>query len=310
VLGIPDFRLAPDPYISFQDEYEKARILEEAAGRLSFEDLVRFYWEVTPDVPKAAAGRYVRYALDGEKRGHACLQELDAFARRPVTAEACLDLGCGTGGFLLAAADRFRTVVGADVALRWLVVARKRLPANANILLACCSAERLPFADQAFDAAVGLHLLEHSANPRAVLSETARTLKRQGLFFFSTPNRFSLGPEPCVRVWGVGFLPRRLAPAYVRLVRGIPYRNIRLLSAFEIRRRLAVAGLDGTLSAPRIPDHELRLVSRPARALIAIYHALRRLPLFSSLLRLLGPALQVIGRRQPSGLEPSRPGAV
>ncbi len=78
LFGIPDFRLSPDPYISFEDEYRKAGLLAEAAGRVSFEELVRFYWEITPDVPRPAAERYIRYALSGEERGQACLAVMDA----------------------------------------------------------------------------------------------------------------------------------------------------------------------------------------------------------------------------------------
>ena len=57
VYDIPDFRLSPDPYISFEDEYKKVRVLADEAGRVSFEALVRFYWEITPDVPRSATER-------------------------------------------------------------------------------------------------------------------------------------------------------------------------------------------------------------------------------------------------------------
>ena len=77
VYGIPDFRLYPDPYISFEAEYQKAGQLAEQAERLSFDALVRYYWEITPDTPRAATERYVQYALSGEERGQACLEELD-----------------------------------------------------------------------------------------------------------------------------------------------------------------------------------------------------------------------------------------
>src|SRR3970040_570659 len=77
VFGIPDFRLAPDPYISFVEEYEKARVLAEEAERRSFEELVRFYWQMTPGVPPEAVARYTRYALDGERRARVYLNAVD-----------------------------------------------------------------------------------------------------------------------------------------------------------------------------------------------------------------------------------------
>jgi ubiquinone/menaquinone biosynthesis C-methylase UbiE len=297
VVGIPDFRLWPDPYISFEDEYRKARLLAEEA--VSFEALVRFYWEITPDVPRSAAERYIRYALNGEERGATCIEAIEAQVGGRWTGHACLDIGCGTGGFLLAAQQRFRMLVGADVALRWLVIARKRLAhAGGHVTLVCCSAEHLPFPEETFEGVVGLHVLEHTADPQAILCETIRTLKRNGLCFFSTPNRFSLGPEPCVRVWGVGFLPRFLASTYVRLIKGLPYKHIRLLSYYELRRFLSHSGLrEWTVSPPRIAEYEQKTVSDFARLLIGVYHAFRKLPIFSSFLRLFAPFLQIVGRK-------------
>jgi 2-polyprenyl-3-methyl-5-hydroxy-6-metoxy-1,4-benzoquinol methylase len=299
VFGIPDFRLFPDPYISFEDEYEKARLLAEKAERLSFEALVRLYWEITPDVPQAAAERFIRFALSGEDRGKACLETVDAHGGGHWSGQACLEMGCGTGGFLLAARQRFHTLVGADIALRWLVIAQKRLTSVCgHIILVCCAAEHLPFPDGIFDCVVGLHVLEHTQDQQAVLSETTRTLKRSGRCFFSTPNRFSLGPEPCVRVWGVGFVPRSLAPAYVWLIKGVPYRHIRLLSCFELRRLLTRSGLqEWTISPLRIAACEQQSMTGFTRVLIAMYHALLERPVFPFFLRLLGPLLCVVGRK-------------
>jgi hypothetical protein len=118
------------------------------------------------------------------------------------------------------------------------------------------------------------------------------------LCFFSTPNRFSLGPEPCVRLWGVGFLPRLLAEGYVRSVKGISYRNIHLLSYFQLRRLLSRSGLRHWMISPaRITECEQKLLSRFGQALITVYHALRNLPFCSYLLRIVGPFLQISGRR-------------
>jgi uncharacterized protein YbaR (Trm112 family) len=107
LFGLPDFRLSPDPYISFEDEYEKARILADKASRVSFENLVRFYWEITPEVPHAAVERYVRYALSGEDRGNACLEALDNHVAGCWAGQTGLEIGCGTGGFFSARRSDF-----------------------------------------------------------------------------------------------------------------------------------------------------------------------------------------------------------
>lgn len=304
VCGIPDFRLSPDPYISFEDEYDKARRLADEAERCSFEALLYFYWKITPDVPRPMAERFIRYALTAEERADPCLATMDdragdARAGRQWTGARCLEVGCGTGGFLMATRERFGALVGADIALRWLVIARKRLEgADSNLTLVCCSAEALPFADGAFDAVVGLHLLEHASDPQAVLSDTVRTLEPNGWCYFSTPNRFSLGPEPNVRVWGVGFVPRSVASRYVTLWKGITYRNIRLLSSVELGRMLARSGLrTWSMSPAPLAKCEQQTLPGPVQRIVRLYHRLREVPIVRHLLLAIGPLLQVVARK-------------
>src|SRR5262249_32649648 len=149
-----------------------------------------------------------------------------------------------------------------------------------NVPLLCGNAEYLPFPPEHFDHVVGLDVLEHSQQQDRLLEESARVLKPGGALFLLTPNRFSLRPEPCVRVWGVGFLPRKWMSRYVRWVRQIPYENVRLLSCFEIRRRLWRAGFPSVrLALPRIDIGDLGRFSRWERWQIALYEALRRWPL-------------------------------
>lgn len=304
VCGIPDFRLSPDPYISFEDEYDKARRLSEEAERCSLEALVRFYWQITPDVPRPMAERFIRYALTAEERADPCLATMDnraadARAGGQWTGARCLDVGCGTGGFLMAARERFDALVGVDIALRWLVIARKRLArVGNNLTLVCCSADALPFPNGSFDAVVGLHLLEHTADPQSVLCDTVRTLERDGWCYFSTPNRFSLGLEPNVRVWGVGFVPRSVASRYVMLWKGIAYRNIRLLSSVELGRMLARSDLGAwSMSPAPLAQCEQQTLPGPARRIVRLYHLLREVPVVRHLLLAVGPLLQVVGRK-------------
>ena len=138
-------------------------------------------------------------------------------------------------------------MAGVDIALRWLIVARKRLDEEglAHVPLACGCAERLPFADRTFAGVVAGDVIEHVADQAATLAEAHRVLRPGGRLFLASPNRFSLAPEPHVQVWGVGFLPRRWMAAYVRWASGRDFRAIRTLG----HRRMETAAASGARSA-------------------------------------------------------------
>ena len=62
-----------------------------------------------------------------------------------------LDVGTGTADLAVVVAGQGIRAVGVDIALRWLVVARRRAElAGVDIDLICCNAEHLPFADGTF----------------------------------------------------------------------------------------------------------------------------------------------------------------
>src|SRR5207253_3900557 len=115
--------------------------------------------------------------------------------------------------------------------------------AGLAVNLVCCCADYLPFSRGRFDTVTAVSLLEHAGDAPAILNECARVTKNGGRTFILTTNRFSIAPEPHVRVWGVGFLPRRWMPAYVKWRSGLAYEKKRLLSCFEIRRFFRKAGL-------------------------------------------------------------------
>src|SRR5229473_5559142 len=62
VLGIPDLRVYEDPLIPLQDDYRKAEKLWIQAERLSFPELVRYYWSLPtyPDTPPDLRERFIR----------------------------------------------------------------------------------------------------------------------------------------------------------------------------------------------------------------------------------------------------------
>ncbi|HEY3227784.1 MAG TPA: class I SAM-dependent methyltransferase [Roseiflexaceae bacterium] len=106
--------------------------------------------------------------------------------------DIALDNGCGTAKHAVWNADRVRLMVGSDPATLFADAAVQR------VALAKADSRRLPFADNSFDKAFSIDVLEHF--PRdvidAYLAETARVLRPGGrlLVFSNTSDRSSLQP--------------------------------------------------------------------------------------------------------------------
>ena len=296
VLGIPDFRLYEDPLIPLEDDYRKGEKLQRAAEERTFAELVAYYWTLPtyPPTPPDVSARSIHHVTTDAKR-------IAGYADLLGTGRRFLDLGCGAGMLARAMHDRFSVCVGADVGFRWLVVARRGLeeaglPAN----LICCCADHLPFADGAFDTVASVSLLEHVANAPAVLGECARVLAPAGRVFVWTTNRFSLAPEPHVRIWGVGFLPRRWMPAYVRWRRGLAYDKKHLLSRRELARGLNRANLPvHHFVVPIVTDPDLAAMGRAERVLARVWSVVSRVPRLGRLFLGVFPVLQVVATRRP-----------
>lgn len=134
----------------------------------------------------------------------------------------------------IAATRTYRTVIGVDVALRWIVMGQQRLrETGVNAFLVCANAESLPFKTGAFDAAAADSVIEHVSDSRKMRDEVLRILKPGGPWFFVTNNRYSALPEPHVRLWGFGFLPRSIMEPVARKLRKTPYKA-RLHSRSEL----------------------------------------------------------------------------
>jgi 2-polyprenyl-6-hydroxyphenyl methylase / 3-demethylubiquinone-9 3-methyltransferase len=101
-----------------------------------------------------------------------------------------LDIGCG-GGFLAEEFARLGCqVVGVDPSAVSIETARRHAAATGlDVDYRVGTGEQLPVADGEFDLAYCCDVLEHVADLDAVISETARVLKPEGIFLFDTINR-------------------------------------------------------------------------------------------------------------------------
>ena len=161
-----------------------------------------------------------------------------------------LDLGCGTGVFLRAAADRGAQVVGIDAAEGLLAIARERVP---EADLHAGDMQELPFGDDGFDVVTGFSSLFFADDMTRALSEACRVTKPGGTVLaqvFGRPERCSLevmkraivpllgleGDEP--PYWRFDMLEQRRARGRADAARVL----LRVLGVRVRRRRRAAAG--------------------------------------------------------------------
>ena len=291
VIGIPDFRLRPDPWIGFEADREKGLALEADTADADFETTVRAYWARTPGTPADHAERFTQFVVGAEPRA---AEWLAGVAPSEPPAGWWLDVGCGTADMVLAGLRRGQPMVGVDIAFRWLVVARRRLQrAGVQAPLVCCNGEHLPFDDASFRRVVSLGTLEHCLDAKAVVEESARVLEPDGRLHVRTVNRFSLLPEPHVGVWGVGFVPRRWADAYVRWRSGQRYEHHRPLSTRELRRFARTSGLRHVRlgAASLLAADRTRL--GPLAAVAPFYEMVRSAPAIGRVVSWTAPLLQL-----------------
>ncbi len=305
--GIPDLRTAEDGYLPNAEDWEFALRLDAAYDRLDFRGLLDFYYDLCPEVTPDLQARQVGHILTSGPRSWAWAEALGP----GLPGGPWLDLGCGSGSFLAATAGDREGLVGLDVAMRWLLVARKRLDEAGlgSVGLVCGNAERIPFGDQTFAAVVAGDVIEHVADQAATLAEAYRALMPGGRLFLASPNRFSLAPEPHVGVWGVGYLPRRWMEAYVKFVRRVDFRAIRTLSYAEWTRTIARSPFGrGSIRAPILAPSDMDHAGPITRAMGLAYNRLASTRVGQAMMRRVGPLFHVVATRPvPPGPTPPPP---
>ena len=305
VAGIPDLRVFPDPYIDVDADHAKGLKVADQLHKLSFQELIEYYYDITSVVPPKHAKLYARGLMAAAPRAEAALEswEKELASGGPSSDATLLEIGCGTAPLLVAAAPRCAKVVGVDIAFRWLVLARKRLDeAGLDVPLICACAEALPFRDESFDRVVADSTLEVVKEQHTTLAEANRVLRPGGALCISTPNRFSIGPDPHTGVWGGSWLPQNLTAAIVRRQGGIPPKR-KLLSAAGLRRSIRSAGFTRpTVMLPDVPEGQRKMFTGVARFAVNGYCLARRLPVSAQLLHAIGPVLHAVATKPSTTL--------
>jgi ubiquinone/menaquinone biosynthesis C-methylase UbiE/uncharacterized protein YbaR (Trm112 family) len=300
IFDIPDLRIFPDPYIDMESDRAKGLRLEARFEELNFEQLIDYYYSITSVVPAKHARQYKRGLLSGVARAEGALASWENISEKGQESrtEGLLEIGCGTAPLLVAAAPFFSSLVGVDIALRWLVVAKKRLvEAGLDVPLICACAEALPFPDAVFDRVVADSVIEHVIDQEQTFAECYRVMRPSGHLFVATPNRYSLGPDPHVGIWAGSLLPKPVLSTYVRWQGGIPPKR-RLLSARSLAKLIHSAGFRANrIQLPEVSDGQRRHLGKAMNLLVNLYQTAKNLPISRQLLFFIGPLLHAVAEK-------------
>ena len=115
-----------------------------------------------------------RYSEEQEAKYQAALKNLD------VNRGVVLDVGCGSGLFFSHVADKAATVVGVDVSLGLLQLAKERAKNYSNVYLVQADADHLPFKLDLFSHVFAFTVLQNMPNPTQTLEGFKLVAKREG----------------------------------------------------------------------------------------------------------------------------------
>jgi ubiquinone/menaquinone biosynthesis C-methylase UbiE len=169
-------------------------------------------------------------ALQLLRRGQALANCTDEPNQEPLR---LLDLGCGMGGFAVAAALEGAQVVALDYNPAYgsiTVLRAARYGLHLPVMVA--AGEAVPLPAQSFDAVTCWDVLEHVQSPDLLLAELARVLRPGGVLLLTAINRLAFR-DPHYHLPLLNWLPRPVGEAVVAVL------GRRKGGAFRDRQRLS-----------------------------------------------------------------------
>ena len=127
------------------------------------------------------------YVQVQQEKASQLLDDLDRHF--PLNGRVVVDLGCGPGGIAYFLSQKGAKVIGIDVTLPFLKHAVSY--GEDALLFVGGDAHALPIKSGSIDLVLVIDAIEHVSNPRQVIGECCRVLKKGGLFFAAFPPFYS-----------------------------------------------------------------------------------------------------------------------
>jgi ubiquinone/menaquinone biosynthesis C-methylase UbiE len=271
---------------------EIANQLAERASELTVEALLKMKTELTAPseasataTMNAAQRRFNRRYRNVESEVMACGQAgivhkvapyLASIGHRPLGGVWALEAGGGHGHFLADFASMYHNVILADCSLTLIIIARRNAEERGvtNVHYIRCDATLLPLASDSMDWIHENNIIEHVADPQALVSEGTRVLSQRGVYVIVSPNRYPITPEPHFRVPLFGAVPRPVRRWLIPRVRGVSSEaGTDLRSLGQLRSYLRGAGEEDVpiFFLPRQLEYTVRrtVVRRIVRVLLS-----------------------------------------
>jgi ubiquinone/menaquinone biosynthesis C-methylase UbiE len=120
-----------------------------------------------------------------------------------------IDMGCGTGNYTIALANRGLNFYGVEPSEKMLDIARSR---NDQINWVLAKAEQIPLDDNMFDGAIATLTIHHWTDLKKALKEIHRVLKKDGTIVF-----FTATPEQMKGYWLNHYFPKMLEDSILQM---------------------------------------------------------------------------------------------
>ncbi|OEH84999.1 hypothetical protein BHU72_07360 [Desulfuribacillus stibiiarsenatis] len=133
-------------------------------------------------------------------------KELLWHALQPTEGQTCLDLGCGTGIISMYFAEKGLQVTGIDISQAMIDVANSKILQypHLSVKYQIADISLLPFDNDTFDYVIGNTVIEFVQNPKKVITEAMRVVKKGG--------RISIGCIQKESPWGLLYLDQGQNP--------------------------------------------------------------------------------------------------